>query len=60
MIAIEFEVVPTPAGRRGPIFRPVGQSFLCRLPKHLLAVAMAAPSTGPAVPARAVQLALLP
>lgn len=60
VIATEFEVVSTPVGRRGPIFRPVGQTFLCRLPKRLLAVAMAAPSTGPAVPTRAMQLALLP
>ncbi|MHB0668464.1 putative cytosolic protein (plasmid) [Roseomonas mucosa] len=58
VIATEFEVVSTPAGRRGPIFRPVGQSFLCRLPKRLLAVAMAAPSPGLATPS--VQLALLP
>src|SRR4051794_30955512 len=29
VIATEYEVVPTPAGRRGPLFRPVGQDFLC-------------------------------
>ncbi|BFL66259.1 DUF6927 domain-containing protein [Roseomonas mucosa] len=40
VVATEFEVVPTPAGRRGPIFRPVGHGFLCRLPTRLLAVAM--------------------
>lgn len=58
VIATEFEVVPTPVGRRGPIFRPVGQNFLCRLPKRLLAVAMTSPAA--VLPAPAVQLALLP
>ncbi|MBI0538243.1 hypothetical protein D9599_22010 [Roseomonas sp. KE2513] len=58
VIATEFEVVSTPAGRRGPVFRPVGHGFLCRLPQRLLAVAMAAPSPGLAAPS--VQLALLP
>ncbi|MDU7519867.1 MAG: hypothetical protein E7K72_00500 [Roseomonas mucosa] len=58
VIATEFEVVPTPSGRRGPIFRPVGQDFLCRVPKRLLAAAMTTPSPGLAGPA--VQLALLP
>lgn len=58
VIATEFEVVPTPSGRRGPIFRPLGQSFLCRLPKRLLAAAMVAPSPNPIVPV--AQPALLP
>ena len=58
VIATEFEVVPTPVGRRGPIFRPVGQNFLCRLPKRLLAVAMTSSAAVPSAPA--VQLSLLP
>ncbi|MHB0665437.1 DUF6927 domain-containing protein [Roseomonas mucosa] len=40
VVTSEFEVVPTPPGRRGPIFRPVGHDFLCRVPRHLLATAM--------------------
>ena len=44
VVATEFEVVPTPLGRRGPIFRPVGHAFLCRLPPRLLTVAMTVPA----------------
>ncbi|QDJ12267.1 putative cytosolic protein (plasmid) [Roseomonas mucosa] len=50
--ADEFEVVPTPAGRRGPVFRPVGQAFLCRLPDDLVAEALKGDaSTAPTQPA---------
>lgn len=56
VIAIEYEVMPTPAGRRGPLFRPVGQDFLCRLPGRLLAVAIRCPPMSEAPQ----QLALLP
>ena len=56
VIATEYEVVVTPAGRRGPLFRPIGQDFLCRLPGRLLAVAMRCPP----LPAAPQQLALLP
>lgn len=38
--ADEFEVAPTPARRRGPVFRPVGHEFLCRLPGDLVAEAL--------------------
>lgn len=38
--AAEFIVAPTPARRRGPVFRPVGHDFLCRLPAELLADAL--------------------
>ena len=38
--AAEFIVAPTPARRRGPVFRPVGHDFLCRLPAELLAEAL--------------------
>ena len=44
VVATEFEVVPTPLGRRGPIFRPVGHAFLCCLPPRLLTVAMTVPA----------------
>ncbi|MGI4954544.1 MAG: DUF6927 domain-containing protein [Janthinobacterium lividum] len=36
----DFIVAPTPARRRGPVFRPVGHDFLCRLPAELLAEAL--------------------
>lgn len=56
VITTQYEVAPTPAGRRGPVFRPVGHDFLCRLPSRLLAVAMRCPP----VPEESQQLALLP
>jgi len=40
----EFIVVPTPARLRGPVFRPVGHDFVCRLPAELLAEALPAVS----------------
>ena len=56
VIATEYEVVPTPRGRRGLFVRPVGQDFLCRLPVRLLAAGMPCPAA-PEVP---LQLMLLP
>lgn len=41
VLADEFELVPTPPRHRGPIFRPVGHDFLCRLPREQLGDALA-------------------
>ena len=44
VVTTEFVVSHTPVGRRGPVFTPVGQTFLCRLPKRLLGTAMIVPA----------------